>query len=171
MFFQNGKWVILGEIQQNKLFSAKAVKVQGDIDCEQDALALNVCSLSERRQRRFAHLQKIKNVHLINFSLSRLDNAFLLSNAQIVDYPIVYSNDGFTKISGFLRTDLMNKSSTCNFMYGELTSADTQAKIRDALENCHIEQVEVLLYKKNSRCRRAVPSVITDDYDHFREQF
>jgi hypothetical protein len=35
-------------------------------------------------------------------------------------------------------------------MYGELTSADTQAKIRDALENCHIEQVEVLLYKKNS---------------------
>jgi hypothetical protein len=44
----------------------------------------------------------------------------------------------------------MNKSSTCNFMYGELTSADTQVKIRDALENCHIEQVEVLLYKKNS---------------------
>ncbi len=44
----------------------------------------------------------------------------------------------------------MNKSSTCSFMYGELTSADTQTKIRDALENCHIEQVEVLLYKKNS---------------------
>ena len=35
-------------------------------------------------------------------------------------------------------------------MYGDLTSADTQSKIRDALENCHIEQVEVLLYKKNS---------------------
>jgi hypothetical protein len=35
-------------------------------------------------------------------------------------------------------------------MYGELTTADTQVKIRDALENCHIEQVEVLLYKKNS---------------------
>ncbi|CAF2016747.1 unnamed protein product [Rotaria magnacalcarata] len=75
--------------------------------------------------------------------------AFILSNAQIVDYPIVFSNDGFTKISGYLRTDLMNKSSTCSFMYGELTDVDTQAKIRDALENCHIEQVEVLLYKKN----------------------
>ncbi|CAF0973590.1 unnamed protein product [Adineta ricciae] len=75
--------------------------------------------------------------------------AFILSNAQIVDYPIVYSNDGFTKLSGCLRTELMNKSSTCNFMYGELTSTETQTKIRDALENCHIEQVEVLLYKKN----------------------
>lgn len=44
----------------------------------------------------------------------------------------------------------MSKSSTCNFMYGELTNADTQVKIRDAVENCHIEQIEVLLYKKNS---------------------
>jgi len=44
----------------------------------------------------------------------------------------------------------MTKSSTCNFMYGELTDIDIQIKIRDALENCHIEQVEVLLYKKNS---------------------
>ncbi|UJR20748.1 hypothetical protein I4U23_023866 [Adineta vaga] len=76
-------------------------------------------------------------------------NAFILSNAQIVDYPIVYSNDGYTKLSGFLRTELMNKSSTCSFMYGELTNVETQTKIRDALENCHIEQVEVLLYKKN----------------------
>lgn len=84
------------------------------------------------------------------FRVIHLDNAFILSNAQIVDYPIVYSNDGFTKISGYLRTDLMNKSATCGFMYGELTSADTQSKIRDALGNCHIEQVEVLLYKKNS---------------------
>lgn len=36
-------------------------------------------------------------------------------------------------------------------MYGELTSTDTQVKIRDAVENCHIEQAEVLLYKKNSK--------------------
>jgi len=36
-------------------------------------------------------------------------------------------------------------------MYGELTNIETQTKLRDALENCHIEQVEVLLYKKNSK--------------------
>ena len=63
----------------------------------------------------------------------------------------MYSNDGFTKLSGYLRTDLLNKTSACSFMYGELTNAETQTKIRDALENCHIEQVEVLLYKKNSK--------------------
>jgi hypothetical protein len=47
----------------------------------------------------------------------------------------------------------MSKSSTCSFMYGELTNVETQIKIRDALENCHIEQVEVLLYKKNSKIK------------------
>ena len=100
--------------------------------------------------------------HAWTHLLDDLDNAFLLSNAQIVDYPVVYSNDGFTKLSGYLRIDLMSKSSTCNFMYGELTNGDTQARIRDALENCHIEQVEVLLYKKNSRrfsVRRSLDSL------------
>lgn len=91
------------------------------------------------------------NIVTIDKKYLYLDNAFVLSNAEIVDYPIVYSNDGFTKLSGYLRTDLLSKSSTCNFMYGELTTLETQTKIRDALENCHIEQVEVLLYKKNSK--------------------
>lgn len=45
----------------------------------------------------------------------------------------------------------MTKTSTCSFMYGELTNTETQTKIRDAMENCHIEQVEVLLYRKNSK--------------------
>ena len=104
----------------------------------------------ETRELISARREKKLNL-FFSFQWESLDTAFILSNAQIVDYPIVYSNDGFTKISGYLRTDLMNKSSTCNFMYGELTSADTQVKIRDALENCHIEQAEVLLYKKTSK--------------------
>ena len=49
-----------------------------------------------------------------------------------------------------MKTELISKSSRCSFMYGELTSADTQAKIYDALESYRIEQIEVLLYKKNS---------------------
>ena len=50
----------------------------------------------------------------------------------------------------------MSKSSTCSFMFGELTNGETQAKIRAALENCHIEQVEVLLYKKNSKIKENI---------------
>ncbi|XP_016377688.1 potassium voltage-gated channel subfamily H member 1-like [Sinocyclocheilus rhinocerous] len=38
---------------------------------------------------------------------------FVLGNAQIVDWPIVYSNDGFCKLSGYHRAEVMQKSSTC----------------------------------------------------------
>lgn len=47
------------------------------------------------------------------FLLSSLESSFLLGNAQIVDWPVVYSNDGFCKLSGYHRADVMQKSSTC----------------------------------------------------------
>lgn len=43
------------------------------------------------------------------------DTNFVLGNAQIVDWPIVYSNDGFCKLSGFHRAEVMQKSSTCRY--------------------------------------------------------
>lgn len=38
------------------------------------------------------------------------DSSFLLANAQIVDYPIVYCNESFCKISGYNRAEVMQKS-------------------------------------------------------------
>ena len=79
-----------------------------------------------------------------------LDSSFLLANARIVDYPIVYCNDGFCKLAGYNRAEVMQKSSTCSFMYGELTNSETVHKLEEALERQEQEQVEILLYKKNS---------------------
>lgn len=41
------------------------------------------------------------------------ETSFLIGNAQIVEWPVVYSNDGFCKLSGFHRAEVMQKSSTC----------------------------------------------------------
>lgn len=43
------------------------------------------------------------------------DTNFVLGNAQIVEWPIVYSNDGFCKLSGYHRAEVMQKSSTCRY--------------------------------------------------------
>lgn len=70
----------------------------------------------------YAILQLFKNV--ISFSTVKVllnwfpldsitDTNFVLGNAQIVDWPIVYSNDGFCKLSGYHRAEVMQKSSTC----------------------------------------------------------
>ncbi|KTG47451.1 hypothetical protein cypCar_00032001, partial [Cyprinus carpio] len=77
------------------------------------------------------------------------DTNFVLGNAQIVDWPIVYSNDGFCKLSGYHRAEVMQKSSTCSFMYGELTDKETCEKVRQTFENYEMNSFEILMYKKN----------------------
>ncbi|XP_054262290.1 potassium voltage-gated channel protein eag isoform X2 [Macrosteles quadrilineatus] len=76
-------------------------------------------------------------------------SSFLLANAQIVDFPIVYCNESFCKISGYNRAEVMQKSCRCTFMYGELTDKETIARIDEVLENQLHDQFEILLYKKN----------------------
>ncbi|XP_052509901.1 potassium voltage-gated channel subfamily H member 1 [Budorcas taxicolor] len=90
-----------------------------------------------------------QNTFLENIVRRSNDTNFVLGNAQIVDWPIVYSNDGFCKLSGYHRAEVMQKSSTCSFMYGELTDKDTIEKVRQTFENYEMNSFEILMYKKN----------------------
>lgn len=58
--------------------------------------------------------------HVLFLPFFDIDTNFVLGNAQIVDWPIVYSNDGFCKLSGYHRAEVMQKSSACR--YAECTS-------------------------------------------------
>ncbi|XP_011308313.1 potassium voltage-gated channel protein eag isoform X4 [Fopius arisanus] len=91
--------------------------------------------------------------NIIRRSSSQPDSSFLLANAQIVDFPIVYCNESFCKISGYNRAEVMQKSCRCGFMYGELTDKETIARIEECLEGQIHDQFEILLYKKNSTPR------------------
>ncbi|XP_071043422.1 potassium voltage-gated channel protein eag-like isoform X4 [Parasteatoda tepidariorum] len=85
------------------------------------------------------------------------DCSFLLANAQIVDYPIVYCSESFCKISGFNRAEVMQKSCRCTFMYGELTDESAISKIEQCLETQTQNQFEILLYKKNAVMQGSLP--------------
>ncbi|XP_060951612.1 potassium voltage-gated channel subfamily H member 1b [Limanda limanda] len=90
-----------------------------------------------------------QNTFLENIVRRSNDTNFVLGNAQIVNWPIVYSNDGFCKLSGYHRAEVMQKSSTCSFMYGELTDKDMSEKVRLTFENYEMNSFEILMYKKN----------------------
>ncbi|CAL8313083.1 unnamed protein product [Lota lota] len=90
-----------------------------------------------------------QNTFLENIVRRSSETSFLLGNAQILEWPVVYSNDGFCKLSGYHRAEVMHKSSTCNFMYGELTDRGTIDKIRQTFDSYESSFVEVLLYAKN----------------------
>ncbi|KAF7669174.1 hypothetical protein LDENG_00240830 [Lucifuga dentata] len=52
-------------------------------------------------------------------------------------------------MSGYHRAEVMHRSSTCNFMYGDLTDKKTIDKIRQTFDNYESNFFEVLLYSKN----------------------
>ncbi|XP_068610143.1 potassium voltage-gated channel subfamily H member 5-like [Brachionichthys hirsutus] len=90
-----------------------------------------------------------QNTFLENIVRRSSETSFLLGNAQIVDWPVVYSNDGFRKMSGYHRAEVMHRSSTCNFMYGDLTDKTTIDKIKTTFDNYESHFFEVMLYTKN----------------------
>ncbi|XP_077601240.1 voltage-gated delayed rectifier potassium channel KCNH5-like isoform X2 [Stigmatopora nigra] len=90
-----------------------------------------------------------QNTFLENIVRRSSETSFLLGNAQILDWPVVYSNDGFCKLSGYHRAEVMHRSSTCNFMYGDLTERSTTENIRQTFDNYESNFYEVLLYTKN----------------------
>ncbi|XP_044045254.1 potassium voltage-gated channel subfamily H member 1b isoform X3 [Siniperca chuatsi] len=105
----------------------------------------------------------VRRSNVWTLSHRQTDTNFVLGNAQIVDWPIVYSNDGFCKLAGYHRAEVMQKSSTCSFMYGELTDKEMSEKVRLTFENYEMNSFEILMYKKNrwgkfARLTRALTS-------------
>uniref|UniRef100_A0A665TSD7 Voltage-gated delayed rectifier potassium channel KCNH4 n=1 Tax=Echeneis naucrates TaxID=173247 RepID=A0A665TSD7_ECHNA len=75
---------------------------------------------------------------------------FLLGNAQgHRGYPIVYCSDGFCELTGFTRTEVMQKNCSCRFLYGMDTSEHVAQQMEKALEGREEYQAEVRFYKKN----------------------
>ncbi|XP_056285640.1 potassium voltage-gated channel subfamily H member 4-like [Pseudoliparis swirei] len=75
---------------------------------------------------------------------------FLLGNAQgHRGYPIVYCSDGFCELTGFTRTEVMQKNCSCRFLYGADTSEQAAHQMEKALEGREEYQAEVHFYKKN----------------------
>ncbi|KAM3592794.1 uncharacterized protein V6R79_025282 [Siganus canaliculatus] len=75
---------------------------------------------------------------------------FLLGNAQgHRGYPIVYCSDSFCELTGFTRTEVMQKNCSCRFLYGTDTSEHVAQQMLKALEGKEEYQAEVHFYKKN----------------------
>ncbi|XP_031422586.1 potassium voltage-gated channel subfamily H member 4a isoform X2 [Clupea harengus] len=76
---------------------------------------------------------------------------FLLGNAQgCRGYPIVYCSDGFCELTGFGRTEVMQKTCKCHFLYGPDTSERVTQQLEKILEGQREYQTEVRLYRKNA---------------------
>lgn len=97
------------------------------------------------------HLLHLNNQRKFLHSLFlSADSNFLLGNAQgHRGYPIVYCSDGFCELTGFARTEVMQKNCSCRFLYGSGTSEQVAQGMEKALESKEEYQAEVQFYKKD----------------------
>ncbi|XP_078320840.1 voltage-gated inwardly rectifying potassium channel KCNH6-like isoform X5 [Crassostrea virginica] len=75
---------------------------------------------------------------------------FVIANAQIETYPIIFCNDGFCDLTGFSRAEVMQKSCLCEFLHCSSTSTYSVLQIKEALRGTEEKQVEVMYSRKDS---------------------
>lgn len=74
---------------------------------------------------------------------------FVLGNAQVPSYPIVYCSDGFCELTGWTRANIMQKACACKFLHGPDTRDEHRKEIDTALDTKHELKLELIFYKKN----------------------
>lgn len=76
-----------------------------------------------------------------------LGDCFVLTNPNKADNPIVYASDGFVKVTGYERTEIIPRN--CRFLQGPRTDRDSVAKIKKSLD-VPAEHVELLLNERKN---------------------
>ncbi|KAK5111473.1 hypothetical protein LTR62_004925 [Meristemomyces frigidus] len=76
-----------------------------------------------------------------------LGDCFVLTDPAKADNPIVYASDGFVKVTGYYRNEIIPRN--CRFLQGQHTERAAVQRIKDSVEKRQ-ESVELILnHKKN----------------------
>ncbi|XP_028291102.1 voltage-gated inwardly rectifying potassium channel KCNH7 [Gouania willdenowi] len=74
---------------------------------------------------------------------------FLIANARVENCAIIYCNDGFCEMTGFSRSDIMQKPCTCDFLHGDLTDLEAISQVAQAVLGSEERRVEITYYRKD----------------------
>lgn len=78
-----------------------------------------------------------------------IDRSFVVANAQQSSCNIIYCSDGFCRLSGYSRAEVMQQSALCKFLHGPLTSQSAVQVVKQALVDGAERHFEILYYRKD----------------------
>ena len=78
---------------------------------------------------------------------SQFPLGILMSDASQPNYPIIYCNQGFEKMTGYSQAEITGRK--CNFLQGEDTGQDAVQQIRDTLKEHKVTTVVLKNYRKD----------------------
>ncbi|WP_313893359.1 EAL domain-containing protein [Psychrobacillus sp.] len=78
---------------------------------------------------------------------SQFNSAFLITDPDFPNEPIVFANEKFTEITGYTEQEVLGE--TNHFLNGKDTCLNTLVQIAESIKNDAIAKVEILHYKKD----------------------
>ncbi|QEG02877.1 Autoinducer 2 sensor kinase/phosphatase LuxQ [Stieleria maiorica] len=81
-------------------------------------------------------------------AIDAASNGILIVDAQKDDMPIVYANQGFQQLTGFVPEDVRGRN--CRFLQGPETDPADVQRIRDAIKNQESCRVTLLNYRRDN---------------------
>ncbi|KAG0602612.1 hypothetical protein M758_10G027100 [Ceratodon purpureus] len=109
-------------------------------------------SVSRRRSAKLEELvESLSRAYneSVGQALERHEYNFVLSDPRLPDHPIVYASEGFLRMSGYERAEVLGRN--CRFLQGPGTDRQTVLEIRDAIREERPCQVRILNYTKQGR--------------------
>nr|AML78662.1 putative LOV domain-containing protein [Ilex paraguariensis] len=82
-----------------------------------------------------------------NIYLGRIKQSFVLTDPHLPDMPIVYASDGFLKLTGYARHEVLGHN--CRFLNGQNTDSSTQFQIKESIQAEQACTVRILNYRKD----------------------
>ncbi|CAM1300697.1 KCNH7 (predicted) [Pycnogonum litorale] len=105
----------------------------------------------------------------IDVIIRKFDGAkknFLMANAVVENCPIIYCNDGFCRMIGYTRAEIMQQSCWLYFLHGPLTNLDIIDSAKEVRKGLGEKQVEIIYYRKDGSkflCSQLISPVKNED--------
>ncbi|MFB6356498.1 MAG: PAS domain-containing protein, partial [bacterium] len=88
-----------------------------------------------------------RELELKERALASVSEGLIITDPSLEDNPVIYCNDGFTRITGYDEQEILGKN--CRFLQGEDTDEQTVREIRRAINNEEPIRTEILNYRKD----------------------
>ncbi|XP_017781968.1 PREDICTED: potassium voltage-gated channel subfamily H member 6-like isoform X3 [Nicrophorus vespilloides] len=93
------------------------------------------------------------------------NRSFLVANTREGQCHIIYCSDGFCRLTGYSRAEVMQRPASCEFLCGPLTSQQSVAGLREALTEGIEKHAEILYYRKDGSkflCSEVIAPIRSD---------
>ncbi|WP_171017333.1 PAS domain S-box protein [Maribacter sp. ACAM166] len=91
--------------------------------------------------------ESVETLYIRNQALESAKNGIVITDAEQPDYPIIYANDAFSKLTGYSKNELMGKN--CRFLQGVDRAQDQVKIMATAIAKGMPSNVELRNYKKD----------------------